>query len=163
MLLRSILLSIHTLLVVLCTAQAIHHYQAQVGGLTSTLQEKLLAQDLHDRDPLSEIQVDRIEGSVEWKTTLVYDHFKFELSLQRHHLPLLSFEEVGIPDRQVPLTDPRDPRVPDKPTYIETGDRIRDAQRYDAYKAAWIAMYPEQYRLWTAPVAIPEQSKAPSQ
>ncbi len=131
-------------------AQAVHHYEARVEGMGSSVHEKLLFQDLRDRDDGSEIWLDPSEGSVVWKTVLTVNRFQFESILQRLELVLLAFDEVGVP--HAPATNaPRRRQMADMPLYIDTGDPIRDNQRYDAYKAAWIAAHPEQYEELTAP------------
>lgn len=131
-------------------AQDVHHYQVVVSGMTTTLQEKQLLTHLTDTDPLGEYRVDRTTGQVEMKTVRRTDRYRFEYLLSSMQLGVVSFEEIG--EQRVPAVfSQRKRRDSDMPIYMDTGDPVRDNQRYDAYKAAWIAAHPEQYEALTAP------------
>ena len=131
-------------------AQDIHHYVAVVSGLSTTMQEKQLLMVLSDADELGEYTVDRSASEVGIKTRNWMDRARFDHLIGRYHMSIVSFEEIGAQQRP-PSPGPRTPRMADMPLYIDTGDPLRDNQRYDAYKAAWIAVHPEQYRELTAP------------
>lgn len=131
-------------------AQDIHHYVAVVSGLTTTMQEKQLLMVLSDADELGEYTVDRSSSEVGIKTQNGMDRARFDHLIGRYHMGIVSFEEIGAQQRPS-SPGPRTPRMADMPLYIDTGDPLRDNQRYDAYKAAWIAVHPQQYQELTAP------------
>ena len=131
--------------------QDLHRYAAQVSGSSTTLMEKQLLEQLHAADELGEYSVDRHTGQVEMKMFARMDRFRFEYMITPLGLTLVRFEEQGT--HPTPLSTARRGSLPiDFPIYIDTGDPLRDNQRYDAYKAAWIAAYPETYEELTAPV-----------
>lgn len=139
-------------------AQDIHHYRARVSGMATTMQEKQLTIALAERDELGEFRVDRATGEVDIKTAVALDRFRFEFLITPFQLDVVSYEEIGqqtTPD----VRQPRRQQLADMPVYVDTGDPVRDNQRYDAFKAAWIAAHPEQYRELTAPVPLETQTK----
>ena len=131
-------------------AQDIHHYVATVSGMSTTLQEKRIMETLSEFDPLAEYRVDRATGEVVIKTRYTLDRFRFERMIDRLNLGVLQFDVVGAPVTPVG-SGLRQPRLADMPLFMDTGDPVLDQQRYAAYKAAWIAAHPDQYRELTAP------------
>lgn len=131
-------------------AQDIHHYNAVVSGMTTTMQEKQLLMDLADSDELGEFSIDRSAGAIVLKTVRRFDLAQFDHFVGRYGMHLVTFEEINAAPAVVVRT-PRVPRMADMPLYMDTGNPVQDDQRYDAYKAAWIAVHPEEYRELTAP------------
>jgi len=131
-------------------AQDIHHYNAVVSGMTTTMQEKQLLMDLAGSDELGEFSIDRSAGAIVLKTVRRFDLAQFDHFVGRYGMHLVSFEEINAAPAVVVRT-PRVPRMADMPLYMDTGNPVQDDQRYDAYKAAWIAVHPEEYRELTAP------------
>ena len=74
----------------------------------------------------------------------------FERMIDRLNLGVLQFDVVGAPVTPVG-SGLRQPRLADMPLFMDTGDPVLDQQRYAAYKSAWIAAHPDQYRELTAP------------
>ncbi|MBL7938129.1 MAG: hypothetical protein JNL43_02115 [Flavobacteriales bacterium] len=132
-------------------AQDIHHYVAVVSGLTTTMQEKQLLMVLAGSDDLGEFTVDRGTGEIGIKTRFAMDRARFDHLIGRYNLHILSFRQIDAP-QYTTTQGPRTPRMADMPLYIDTGDPVRDNQRYDAYKAAWIAVHPDEYRELSAPL-----------
>lgn len=131
-------------------AQDIHHYNAVVSGMTTTMQEKQLLMDLAGSDELGEFSIDRSAGAIVLKTVRRFDLAQFDHFVGRYGMHLVTFEEINAAPAVVVRT-PRVPRMADMPLYMDTGNPVQDDQRYDAYKAAWIAVHPEEYRELTAP------------
>ena len=130
--------------------QQVYHFHIRVAIPISGEQQKLLTHDLMQEDPAAELVMDAQEGALSVKTVKHFDRFQVGLLLQRRQVELLDFTEVG---RDPILTAGWDdlPVQDDPPRYIDTGDRVRDNQRYDAFKAAWIAVHPVEYGILTAP------------
>lgn len=131
-------------------AQDIQHYRATVSGLNTTLQEKQLLEHFSTSDPLGTFRVDRSAGLLVLKTVHELDRHQVEYQLAQFQVGLVAFEEVGGVQKAYTRGE-RVPRLADMPLYIDTGDPDRDNQRYDAYKAAWVAAHPDQYEELTAP------------
>lgn len=135
------------------SAQEFHHYRATVAGMTSTMQEKEMTDQLQAADLQGKVYVDRSTGAIDWTTTLRMERIQFAYRVGRYGLSVETFEEIGTP--QPPLVrTPRRPQLADMPLYMDTGDPQRDNERYDAYKAAWIATHPDQYEELTAPSSV---------
>lgn len=139
-------------------SQDIHHYRAVVSGLSTTMQEKQLLTNLANSDELGEFSVDRASGDVVLKTVRRLDLFQFEHIVDRCNMHVVSFDEINARPPVI-VHSPRVPRLADMPLYMDTGNPVLDDQRYDAYKAAWIAVHPEEYRELTAPQGTPATSE----
>ncbi|MBL7951696.1 MAG: hypothetical protein JNM62_08245 [Flavobacteriales bacterium] len=150
MLQRVSMLCITGISVLACHGQQVHHYRMAVNGMSTTLQEKRITSLLFQSDALSEVHVDRLAGLVEWKSALRWDRFSAETLLHDLQMTILNFEEVGV-TQQPSVAEAPERRMQDMPRFIDTGDAQLDNQRYDAYKAAWIAAHPEEYEQLTAP------------
>jgi len=140
------------------SGQDIQHYKAVVSGMSTTLQEKQLLTDLSDSDELGEFSADGSTGDVVLKTVRTWDLAQFEHMVVNYNMQVVSFEHVNAVEPVVTQT-PRVPRMADMPLYMNTGNPVQDDQRYEAYKAAWIAVHPDEYRELTAPHGVAPTSE----
>lgn len=131
-------------------AQRVHHFQIRVAVPISSEQQKLVAHDLMQHDPAAELVMDAQEGVLSYKTVNQLSRFECNALFERWQMELLDFTEVGRDPILTAGWDDR-PVQDDPPRYVDTGDRVRDNQRYDAFKAAWIAAHPVEYGILTAP------------
>ena len=130
-------------------AQEQRHYQAEFPGPLSSGQVKEIHAGLLRLDHGHELTA---QGAVlDIHSSYDLDAARFQAVTAPIGLTAVRFTCLSPSLPSAPKASHSRPRPVDFPVRLDTGDPIADDARYEEQKSAWIATYPELYKMMTEP------------
>lgn len=142
-----------------CTAQETYRYRA-VLSVPSGAANKVLYTRLEKLIGPGKWEFTEATGALELKMRSALTGEELQAQVADIGVVVSAFEPMAT-SLVAPITPRRRfPAHPDFPVFLDTGDPILDAHRYEQEKSTWIAMHPEAYLEMSAPVPVTHTQQA---